>query len=78
MRTDIPEKLIKITEEIEDTGQARLTRLTVLKKWFAYPALDQLSHQNENPQAMFFSSRSIVSRVHEAIDSVFQSNSSLK
>ena len=34
MRTNIPEKLIKIAEEIETTGQANLTRLTVLKKWF--------------------------------------------
>jgi len=37
MRTNIPEKLIDITEEIDSTGQASLTRLTVLKKWFAHP-----------------------------------------
>jgi hypothetical protein len=37
MRTDIPEKLIKITEMIEENGQAALTRLTVLKKWFEQP-----------------------------------------
>ena len=37
MRTNIPEKLIKIAEEIETTGQANLTRLTVLKKWFEQP-----------------------------------------
>ena len=34
MRTNIPEKLLNIIEEIENTGQANLTRLTVLKKWF--------------------------------------------
>lgn len=37
MRTDIPEKLIKITSIIEEDGQAALTRLTVLKKWFEKP-----------------------------------------
>ena len=37
MRTNIPEKLLNIIEEIENTGQASLTRLTVLKKWFATP-----------------------------------------
>lgn len=37
MRTNIPEKLFKIAEAIEDTGQANLTRLTVLKKWFDRP-----------------------------------------
>lgn len=37
MRTNIPEKLLNIIEEIENTGQASLTRLTVLKKWFAHP-----------------------------------------
>lgn len=37
MRTNIPEKLLNITEEIEETGQANLTRLTVLKKWFVHP-----------------------------------------
>lgn len=37
MRTNIPEKLIKITEEIEGKGQANLTRLTVMKKWFEHP-----------------------------------------
>lgn len=37
MRTNISEKLIGITEEIESTGHASLTRLTVLKRWFAHP-----------------------------------------
>jgi hypothetical protein len=36
MRTDIPEKLLKISDEIEAHGNANLTRLTVLKKWFDY------------------------------------------
>jgi hypothetical protein len=34
MRTNIPEKLLKIVEEIDDRGSASMTRLTVLKKWF--------------------------------------------
>lgn len=36
MRTDIPEKLLKISDEIAARGSANLTRLTVLKKWFDY------------------------------------------
>jgi len=34
MSTTVPDKLIKITRDIEETGSASLTRLTVLKKWF--------------------------------------------
>ena len=34
MRTNIPEKLIKIADQIEESGSASITRLTVLKKWF--------------------------------------------
>jgi len=34
MRTNVPEKLIKIADQIEKSGSASLTRLTVLKKWF--------------------------------------------
>jgi hypothetical protein len=37
MRTSIPEKLLKIVEEIDERGNASLTRLTVLKKWFVRP-----------------------------------------
>ncbi len=37
MRTDIPEKLLKVVEEIDERGNVNLTRLTVLKKWFARP-----------------------------------------
>jgi len=37
MRTSVPEKLLKIIDEIDEHGQAGLTRLTVLKKWFAHP-----------------------------------------
>ena len=37
MRTNIPEKLLKIVEEIDERGSASLTRLTVLKKWFGRP-----------------------------------------
>ena len=37
MRTSVPEKLLKIIDEIDAHGQANLTRLTVLKKWFARP-----------------------------------------
>jgi len=37
MRTDIPEKLLAISDEIAARGNASLTRLTVLKKWFDYP-----------------------------------------
>lgn len=37
MRTNVPEKLLKIVDEIDEQGQASLTRLTVLKKWFERP-----------------------------------------
>lgn len=37
MRTNIPEKLLKVVEEIDEHGQANLTRLAVLKKWFERP-----------------------------------------
>lgn len=37
MRTSVPEQLLKIIDEIDAHGQASLTRLTVLKKWFARP-----------------------------------------
>jgi hypothetical protein len=35
--TDIPEKLLKISAEIAVRGNANLTRLTILKKWFGHP-----------------------------------------
>jgi hypothetical protein len=34
MRTAVPEKLLKIIEEIDERGNVNLTKLTVLKKWF--------------------------------------------
>ena len=37
MRTDIADKLLKISAEIASRGNANLTRLTVLKKWFGHP-----------------------------------------
>jgi len=37
MRTQVPEKLLAIVEEIDAHGSASLTRLTVLKKWFEHP-----------------------------------------
>ena len=37
MRTAVPEKLLKIVEEIDTVGSANLTRLTGLKKWFERP-----------------------------------------
>ena len=37
MRTNTPEKLLAILDEIELNGNANLTRLTVLKKWFKTP-----------------------------------------
>jgi hypothetical protein len=37
MRTNVPEQLLKIIDDIDAHGQANLTRLTVLKKWFARP-----------------------------------------
>ena len=37
MRTSIPEKLLKIADEIDVHGHASLTKLTVLKKWFERP-----------------------------------------
>ena len=38
MRTNIPEKLIKIGADIQESGSTSLTRLTVLKKWFEQDA----------------------------------------
>ncbi len=37
MRTHVPEKLLKIIDDIEQTGSASPARLTVLKKWFEHP-----------------------------------------
>jgi hypothetical protein len=37
MRSKIPEKLAAIVEEIDARGEAPLTKLTVLKKWFGQP-----------------------------------------
>jgi hypothetical protein len=37
VRTKVPEKLIKIIDDIDAEGNASLTRLTVLKKWFEAP-----------------------------------------
>ena len=37
MRTNVPEKLLAIIDQIDEHGQASLSRLTVLKKWFAHP-----------------------------------------
>ena len=37
MRTSAPEQLLKVVDEIDAQGQASLTRLTLLKKWFARP-----------------------------------------
>ena len=34
MRTAVPEKLLKIVDEIQANGDVPITRLTVLKKWF--------------------------------------------
>lgn len=37
MRTAVPEKIQKIIVDIDTKGNASLTRLTVLKKWFEHP-----------------------------------------
>jgi hypothetical protein len=37
MQTTVPEKLLKIAEDIGALGNVNLTRLTVLKKWFERP-----------------------------------------
>jgi hypothetical protein len=37
MRTNVPEKLLKIADDIDAHGSANLTRLAVLKKWFEKP-----------------------------------------
>lgn len=37
MRTSVPEKLMLIVDDIDAHGDANLTRLTVLKKWFEAP-----------------------------------------
>lgn len=38
MRTNVPEKLISIADQIEEAGSVALTKLTVLKKWFERPS----------------------------------------
>ena len=37
MRTEVPEKILKIIDDIEVQRNVPLTRLTVLKKWFESP-----------------------------------------
>jgi hypothetical protein len=37
MRTAVPERILKIIDDIDTQGNASLTRLTVLKKWFEHP-----------------------------------------
>lgn len=37
MRTDVPEKILNIIDDIAAHGNVPLTRLTVLKKWFEGP-----------------------------------------
>ncbi len=37
MRTAVPEKILRIIADIDAKGNASLTRLTVLKKWFERP-----------------------------------------
>jgi hypothetical protein len=37
MRTNVPEKLLAIVDDIDAKGDANLTRLTILKKWFERP-----------------------------------------
>jgi hypothetical protein len=37
MLTSVPEKLLAIVDDIDAGGDANLTRLTVLKKWFERP-----------------------------------------
>lgn len=37
MPATVPEKILKIIADIETQGNASLTRLTVLKKWFEHP-----------------------------------------
>jgi hypothetical protein len=37
MRTNVPEKLLKLADDIAAEGNVSLTRLTVLKKWFERP-----------------------------------------
>jgi hypothetical protein len=37
MRTAIPEKILKIIQDLDARGNVSLTRLTVLKKWFEAP-----------------------------------------
>jgi hypothetical protein len=38
MRTPVPDKLIRIADQIEEAGSVALTKLTVLKKWFERPS----------------------------------------
>jgi len=38
MRSNVPEKLLSIVEEIDANRHASLTRLTVMKKWFKQPS----------------------------------------
>ncbi len=37
MRSAVPEKILKIIDDLDAHGNVPLTRLTVLKKWFEQP-----------------------------------------
>jgi len=37
MQTNVPDKILKVIDDIESQGNVNLTRLTVLKKWFEHP-----------------------------------------
>jgi len=34
MQSDVPERLLRIADEIRELGSARTTRLTIIKRWF--------------------------------------------
>lgn len=38
MRTNIPEKIVSILENVDQFGSQEPSRLTVLKKWFQVPS----------------------------------------
>jgi hypothetical protein len=61
MRTDIAEKPLKISAEIAKRGDANLTRLTVLKKWFGHPG-------RLPPFAIWVASRAISGKGKTAVE----------
>ena len=76
MRTDIAEKLLKISAEIASHGNANLTRLTVLKKWFGHPgrlppfAISGKGKTGVEATELFRQARALLARVNPSAPKV--------